>query len=98
MHNLSKDNSPFKLTEIFELHSKDPLYNVVLFNDDVNFYGTVVKAVQRAIMCSSEVAEHITHLAHTQGKAKVTTAPLGFAQQVYSVLVSYKLTCEIQKV
>ena len=71
--------------------------SVVLFNDEVNTFENVIRAVMRAIHCSEEVAEHIAMAAHNSGKALVTTGDKERVDEVASVLRAYKLTVEIQK-
>lgn len=44
-------------------------YNVILFNDNSHSYTDVVLQVQRAVKCSVEEAERITHEAHQKGEA-----------------------------
>ena len=80
-----------------EIETNDPNYKVILFNDNLNYIGNVISAIQEAIRCSFEVAEHITNIAHHQGKALVTSGSLDFAKQVYGVLISWKLMCVIEK-
>ncbi len=76
---------------------EEPKWQVVLYNDDINFYGDVISAVQQAIKCSLEIAEKVVFDAHNKGKASCFIGSHTQCEQVYSVLSSWKLTSEIQE-
>lgn len=44
-------------------------WNVILYNDNYNKMDNVVMWLQKATGCSLEIAEHVTHEAHAQGRA-----------------------------
>ncbi len=94
---IDKEPLPQETVSPDEQDVDEPLYKVILFNDNVNYIGNVISALQEAIHCSFEVAEHIANLAHNQGKALVTSGALEYAKQVYSVLISWKLMCVIER-
>jgi len=73
-------------------------WQVILFNDEVNLYNMVIIAVMKATKCSRDVAEAITLEAHTKGRAVCYIGLYKECEVVYSVLISYKLTAEIQKI
>jgi ATP-dependent Clp protease adaptor protein ClpS len=58
----------------------EPLYRVIIHNDDVTPFEFVIIILQRVFQLASMEAEHVTYVAHTQGVAHVITLPLKEAQ------------------
>jgi len=63
--------------EIFE-----PLYNVIIHNDDVTPIDFVILILQKIFGRDSEQAVHITMVAHHSGIAYVVTLPQSEAQRL----------------
>ena len=61
-------------------------YNVILFNDDSHAFSDVVFQVQRAVKCTIEEAERITHEAHNKGEAVAFSGHKERCEYVDSIL------------
>jgi ATP-dependent Clp protease adaptor protein ClpS len=59
----------------------EPLYRVIIHNDDVTPYDFVILILQKIFQLKPLEAEHVTFIAHTSGQAHVTTLPLTEAQK-----------------
>lgn len=79
-----------------EEQDKSPKWQIILFNDNYNHFEVVIDALQNAVKCSREVAETIAFKAHNSGKASCFVGDKFSCEQVASVLLAYKLTCEIE--
>lgn len=53
----------------------EPPWRVIIHNDDVTPYDFVIHVLKTIFKLSGEIAEHITWIAHTTGKAHVVTRP-----------------------
>ena len=58
----------------------EPLWRVLLHNDDETPYDFVIAILIRIFQLTPIIAEHITWLAHTNGLALVTTLPKSEAE------------------
>ncbi|MHB2021266.1 MAG: ATP-dependent Clp protease adaptor ClpS [Candidatus Xenobia bacterium] len=72
-------------------------YKVILYNDDWHTFEEVVLQVQRATGCSLEMAEWITHEAHTRGRAIAYEGTLEECNKVASVLRQIRLQVEVDQ-
>lgn len=59
----------------------EPLYRVIIHNDDVTPFDFVIVILQRIFQLQPLVAEHVTFLAHYTGQAYVCTLPLNEAKK-----------------
>jgi ATP-dependent Clp protease adaptor protein ClpS len=59
----------------------EPLFRVIIHNDDVTPYDFVILILQKIFQLRPLEAEHVTFVAHTSGQAYVTTLPLTEAQK-----------------
>lgn len=59
----------------------EPLYRVLIHNDDVTPYDFVVLVLQKFFQLTPMEAEHVTFVAHMSGLAYVTTLPLKEAEK-----------------
>jgi ATP-dependent Clp protease adaptor protein ClpS len=59
----------------------EPLYRVLIHNDDVTPYDFVVLILQKIFELDAMEAEHVTFVAHVSGLAYVATLPLSEAQK-----------------
>jgi ATP-dependent Clp protease adaptor protein ClpS len=60
----------------------EPLYRVLIHNDDITPYSYVIVVLSVIFKLSHELAEHITWVAHTTGIARVVTRPRGEAERL----------------
>lgn len=75
----------------------EPLYKVLLHNDDHNAMDHVVMALVNAVpQLSIDRAVAIMFEAHHRGQALVTTAPKEHAEFYQERLVSYGLTATLE--
>ena len=70
-------------------------WKVILYNDDTHDFLEVVFQVQRATGCSLEMAEWITHEAHTRGRAVAFEGSKEECQKVVGVLRQIRLQVEM---
>jgi ATP-dependent Clp protease adaptor protein ClpS len=59
----------------------EPLYRILIHNDEVTPYDFVVLVLQKFFQLTPLEAEHITFVAHMSGVAYVATLPLPEAQK-----------------
>ena len=59
----------------------EPLYRVLIHNDDVTPVDFVIVVLQRFFQLDGSTAEAITYTAHVEGMAYVMTLPKGEAQK-----------------
>lgn len=75
-------------TEIGELEPIDviePLYRVLIHNDDVTPFDYVIRILKRVFMLSQELAEHIAETAHYEEVAVVVIRPKPEAEKLIGV-------------
>ncbi len=59
----------------------EPLYRVIIHNDDVTPFDFVIVILQRIFQLLPLAAEHVTFMAHYTGQAYVCTLPLNEAKK-----------------
>jgi ATP-dependent Clp protease adaptor protein ClpS len=60
----------------------EPLFRVLIHNDDVTPYNYVILVLRTIFKLSHELAEHVTWVAHNTGVARVVTRPRGEARRL----------------
>jgi ATP-dependent Clp protease adaptor protein ClpS len=60
----------------------EPLFRILIHNDDVTPYDYVIMVLANIFKLSHELAEHITWVAHTTGIACVVTRPRAEAERL----------------
>ena len=73
------------------------LYNVLLWNDDVNDMAHVVMALMSVCHLGAPAATEVMLKAHRNGKAVAKTSPLEHAEMYRDGLESKGLTATIEK-
>ena len=73
-------------------------WNVILYNDNRNKLLDVVLWLQKATGCNLEVAEHVTRMAHSTGRAICFTGAKEKCQEVAGYLRGKGLQVEVDKV
>lgn len=63
----------------------EPLYRVLIHNDDVTPYEYVVRILQRVFLLSEEMADHVAWTAHHEGVAVVVIRPRPEAEKLIKV-------------
>lgn len=61
------------------------MWLVIIHNDDVTPYEYVLLILELVFFLSSELAEHITWMAHTEGRAGVVVRPRAEAERLIKV-------------
>lgn len=75
----------------------DRPWKVLLWNDDVNDLGFVIRVLQRVIQKPEDVCERIAHVAHSEGKAPAFSGAKEAAQQKAAALGAASLWATIEK-
>jgi ATP-dependent Clp protease adaptor protein ClpS len=75
------DPIPDILEDTDQEEALEPLYRVIIHNDEVTPYDFVILILQKIFQLQPLEAEHVTFVAHTGGQAYVTTLPLKEAQK-----------------
>ena len=60
----------------------EPLFRILIHNDDMTPYDYVILVLATIFNLSHEMAEHITWVAHTKGIAPVVTRPRSEAERL----------------
>lgn len=60
-----------ELPEVLVIEKEEDLYNLVVFNDDVNTFDHVTKTLIKICKHSAEQAEQCTYIIHFKGKCTV---------------------------
>ena len=68
---------------------REPLYSVLLHNDDVTPYEYVVRILQRIFLLSEELAEHVAWTAHHEEVAVVVVRPRAEAEKLVKVALAH---------
>jgi ATP-dependent Clp protease adaptor protein ClpS len=63
----------------------EPLYRVLIHNDDVTPFDYVIRILQRIFMLSEELADHVAWTAHEDGLAVVVVRPRSEAEKLIKV-------------
>ena len=69
------DPPTIPLDDLETIFALDDLWAVIVWNDDVNTFQHVIKALVEILHHTLERAEHLTSLVHTTGKAMVAVRP-----------------------
>jgi ATP-dependent Clp protease adaptor protein ClpS len=83
----------FEISEIF-----DNYYNVIVHDDDVTTFETVIKALMTIFNYDAGTSEKLAWKVHTEGRAVVALLPKDEAENSVSKLHSYKIQASISKV
>ncbi len=71
--------------EIREDVRTEPLYRILIHNDDVTPLDYVIRILKRVFMLSQELAEHIAETAHEDGVAIVLIRPRPEAEKLIGI-------------
>jgi len=74
----------------------DAAWRVVLFNDEVHTFDSVIVQLIRATGCTQARAESFAWMVHTTGRAIVFDGPFDSCFRVSSVLEEIELVTEIR--
>jgi len=64
---------------------EEPLYRILIHNDDVTPLDYVIRILKRVFMLSQELAEHIAETAHEDGVAIVLIRPRPEAEKLIGI-------------
>ena len=64
---------------------EEPLYRILIHNDDVTPLEYVIRILKRVFMLSQELAEHIAETAHEDGVAIVLIRPRPEAEKLIGI-------------
>lgn len=64
---------------------EEPLYRILIHNDDVTPFDYVIRMLKRVFMLSQELAEHIAETAHDEGLAIVMIRPRPEAEKLIGI-------------
>jgi ATP-dependent Clp protease adaptor protein ClpS len=64
---------PFEHIDVRPVETLEPLWLVLIHNDNVTPYDFVIGVLMAIFDLSQELAEHITYVAHTRGVARVVS-------------------------
>ena len=79
------DVVPERAADTAEASAFEPLYLVLVHNDDVTPYEYVIQILRRVFMLSEELAEHVAFTAHSDGHAVVVIRPRDEALRLISI-------------
>lgn len=77
-----QSSDPFERAGVRPVETLEPLWLVLIHNDDVTPYDFVIGVLMAVFDLSKELAEHITYVAHTHGVARVVSRPHKEAQRL----------------
>ena len=63
----------------------EPLYRILIHNDDVTPFDYVIRVLKRIFMLSQELAEHVAETAHEQEVAIVIIRPRPEAEKLIGI-------------
>lgn len=63
----------------------EPLYRILIHNDDVTPFDYVMRILKKVFMLSQEMAEHIAETAHFEGVAVVMIRPKPEAEKLIGI-------------
>lgn len=63
----------------------EPLYRILIHNDDVTPFEYVIRVLKRIFMLSQELAEHVAETAHEQEVAIVMIRPRPEAEKLIGI-------------
>ena len=64
---------------------EEPLYRILIHNDDVTPFDYVIRTLRRIFMLSQELAEHIAETAHDEQVAIVMIRPRAEAEKLIGI-------------
>ena len=76
---------PERVTERVTESTFEPLYLVIVHNDDVTPFEYVLQILVRVFFLSEELAEHVAWTAHSEGQAVVIVRPRPEAERLIAV-------------
>lgn len=76
----------FEISAIFDDH-----YDVIVYNDDVTTFETVIRALVTILHYTAAAAEKAAWTIHNEGKATVASLPKDEAEEVVKKLHGYKI-------
>ena len=79
-----------------ETADPEPLWHVILFNDEVHTFDEVEFQLQKATGCSQEVAGHVAITAHREGQAVAFQGTRADCEQVASILGEIELDVAVE--
>ena len=78
---IQSDTVTRPIEDVEQDEALEPLYRVLIHNDDVTPFDFVIVVLQKFFELTSLEAEHVTFVAHTSGIAYVATLPLKEAEK-----------------
>ena len=84
-----------KQEEVAVLEQEENLYEIVLFNDDVNTFDFVIEMLVKVCEHTSEQAEQCSIIVHNNGKCAVKTGDYKELKPRCSKLLEAGLSAEI---
>lgn len=84
-----------EVAEETNTHS-EKLYNLVVYNDDVNTFDFVINCLITICKHHEEQAEQCTFLVHHKGKCVVKSGPYKLLEKFCSALLDKGLTAKIE--
>ncbi|MFO7846504.1 MAG: ATP-dependent Clp protease adaptor ClpS [Balneolaceae bacterium] len=97
-----EEKSPLRTpdTEVLDLpeeeEAEDTPWRVILYDDDIHTFDEVINQLIKALGCTVEKAEEITHKVHHEGKATAYEGTFEECLKVNSVLQEIQLVTEIK--
>ena len=89
--------SPEGDTATAVMEQTEPLYHVIVFNNTYNTFEEVIDILIRALSCSFEVAEHLTHQIHDKGCSTVATVNMDKGEKIANVIRSIKIRVSLER-
>ncbi len=77
-----QSTDPFERAGVRPVETLEPLWLVLIHNDNVTPYDFVIGVLMAVFDLSQELAEHITYVAHTRGVARVVSRPRKVAERL----------------
>jgi ATP-dependent Clp protease adaptor protein ClpS len=77
-----QSSDPLERAGVRPAETLEPLWLVLVHNDDVTPYDFVIGVLMAVFGLSIELAEHVTYVAHTRGVARVLSRPRKEAQRL----------------
>ncbi len=77
-----QSSDPLDHTDVHPLETLEPLWLVLIHNDDVTPFDFVIGVLMAVFDLSQELADHIAYVAHTRGVARVVSRPRQVAERL----------------
>jgi ATP-dependent Clp protease adaptor protein ClpS len=84
-----------ELLEAHVLTKEEELYNIILYNDDVNTFEWVIECLVRYCGHETLQAEQCAHLVHYKGKCAIKEGELKDLKPICETLLEKGLSAEI---